>query len=94
MQHSKSKKDVEVLRWFSDPYTLAQTNGDTLNMYAVKFGRTNMQETELEKTFIFHYKLYQNSGKEVMGMQQANQSNTNFKAGFIDLWERICGRRY
>jgi inner membrane protein len=94
MQQSKSKNDVAVLRWFSDPYTMAQPNGDTLNMYAIKFGRTNMQETELEKTFIFHYKLYQNNGKEMMGMQQANQSNTNLKAGFIDLWERICGRRY
>ena len=53
-----------------------------------------MQATELEKTFIFHYKLYQNDGKEIMGMKQANKNNTNFKASFIDLWERICGRRY
>jgi hypothetical protein len=51
MQQCKSKKDVEILRWFSDPYTIAQSNGDTLNMYAVKFGRTNMQESELQKTF-------------------------------------------
>lgn len=94
MQQSKSKKDVEVVRWFSDPYTMAQTNGDTLNMYAIKFGRTNMQETELEKTFLFHYKLYQNNGVEVMGMQQANAKNTNFKEGINDIWERICGRRY
>jgi inner membrane protein len=94
MHQCKSKKDVEVLRWFSDPYTIAQANGDTLNIYAIKFGRTNMQATELEKTFIFHYKLYQNDGKEIMGMKQANKNNTNFKASFIDLWERICGRRY
>ena len=64
MQQCKSKKDVEILRWFSDPYTIAQTNGDTLNMYAVKFGRTNMQESELQKTFVFHYKLYQKNGVE------------------------------
>lgn len=94
MQQSKSKTDVEVLRWFSDPYTLAKANGDTLNMYAIKFGRTNMLETELEKTFMFHYKLYQKDGKEIMGMQQANPKNTNFKEGLKDIWERICGRRY
>jgi inner membrane protein len=94
MQQSKSKKDVEVLRWFSDPYILAQPNGDTLNMYAIKFGRTNMKETELEKTFIFHYKLYQKDDKEMIGMQQANAKNTKFKEGLIDIWERICGRRY
>lgn len=94
MQQSKSKNDVAVLRWFSDPYTLAQTDGDTLKMYAIKFGRTNMQETELDKTFMFHYKLYQKDGKEMMGMQQASSKNTNFKEGLSDIWERICGRRY
>jgi inner membrane protein len=94
MQQCKSKKDVEILRWFSDPYTIAQTNDDTLNMYAVKFGRTNMQESELKKTFVFHYKLYQKNGKEMMGMEQANEKNMNMKKNFVDLWERICGRRY
>lgn len=94
MQQCKSKKDVEILRWFSDPYTIAQTNGDTLNMYAIKFGRTNMQESELQKTFVFHYKLYQKNGVEMMGMEQANEKNMDFKKNFADLWERICGRRY
>jgi inner membrane protein len=94
MQQSKSKKDVDILRWFADPYTIAQANSDTLNMYAVKFGRTNMQESEMQKTFIFHYKLYQKNGKEIMGMEEANQKNMNVKETFSDLWERICGRRY
>ena len=94
MKQCKSKKDVEILRWFSDPYTIAQSNGDTLNMYAVKFGRTNMKENELQKTFVFHYKLYQKDGKEMMGMLEANQKNMDFKETFNDLWERICGRRY
>ena len=94
MQQCKSKKNVAILKWFGDPYTIAQTNGDTLNVYAVKFGRTNMQESEMQKTFVFHYKLYQKNGQEMMGMEQANEKNMNMKEGFIDLWERICGRRF
>ena len=94
MEECKSKKDVEILRWFADPYTIAQTDGDTLNMYAVKFGRTNMLENDMQKTFIFHYKLYQKDGKEMMGMEQPNEKNANLKEGFVDLWERICGRRH
>jgi inner membrane protein len=94
MQQCKSKKDVEILRWFSDPYTIAEANGDTLNMYGVKFGRTNMRESEMKKTFIFHYKLYQKNGMEMMGMEEANQKNMNVKETFTDLWERICGRKY
>ncbi|MDP3557202.1 MAG: metal-dependent hydrolase [Bacteroidota bacterium] len=94
MQQCKSKKDVEIVRWFGDPYTIAEANGDTLNLYAVKFGRTNMKESELKKTFVFYYKLYQKDGKEMMGMEDANKKNVNFKDSFVDLWERICGRRY
>lgn len=94
MNQSKSKNDVAIMRWFSDPYTIAQTDGDTLNVYAVKFGRTNMMESDMQKTFVFHYKLYQKDGKEMMGMEQANEKNMNFKENFNDLLERICGRRY
>ena len=93
-QQCKSKKDVAILKWFSDPYTIAQANGDTLNMYGVKFGRTNMNESEMQKTFVFHYKLYQKDGIEMMGMEQPNEKNANLREGFVDLWERICGKRY
>ncbi len=93
MRQCKSQKDVAILKWFGDPYTIAQTNGDTLNIYSVKFGRTNMQESELKKTFVFHYKLYQKNGIEMMGMEQPNEKNANLKEGFVDVWERICGRR-
>ncbi|MGZ4040415.1 MAG: metal-dependent hydrolase [Bacteroidia bacterium] len=94
MNESKSKNDVTTLRWFSDPYTIAQTNGDTLNVYAVKFGRTNMKENELKKTFVFHYKLFQKDGKEMMGMEQGRPKGNELKENFVDLWERICGRRF
>jgi inner membrane protein len=93
MAKSKSKNDMAILRWFSDPYTLAVENGDTLNVYAAKFGRTNMQESNLEKTFVFHYKLYQENGTEKMGMVQATKENTNLRESVKDLWERMCGRR-
>ncbi|MDP1803092.1 MAG: metal-dependent hydrolase [Bacteroidota bacterium] len=94
MEKCKSKKDIAILKWFSYPYTIAQTNGDTLNIYAVKFGRTNMLENDLKKTFVFHYKLYQKNGKEIMGMEEANEKNMDFKKNFADLCERILGRRY
>lgn len=94
MRLCKSKQDIAIIKWFGDPYTIAETNGDTLNMYAVKFGRTNMLESEMQKTFVFHYKLYQKDGKEMIGMEQGNEQNMKIKESFVDLWERICGRRY
>ena len=48
-----------------------------------------MKETELQKTFIFHYKLFQQNGVWQMGMEEPNQENANLKEGFMDLWSRI-----
>lgn len=84
--------DTKLLRWFSQGYSICEQHGDTLNVYCVKFGRTNMKETELEKTFIFHYKLYDDHGKWQMGMEEPNNRNANLKEGFIDLMQRIQGK--
>jgi inner membrane protein len=91
---SASKDDVARIRWFGDPYTIAKQNGDTLDVYAVKFGRTNMLETELQKSFIFHYTLFQHNNVWQMGMVEPSQDNANFKDGFVDLWARINGKRH
>lgn len=84
--------DVKTLKWFSKGYDISEQDGDTLNVYCVKFGRTNMKQSELEKTFIFHYKLYFDKGKWQMGMEEPNNENANIKEGFIDLVERIKGK--
>ena len=91
---SKSKEDVARIRWFGDPYTIARQNGDTLDVYAVKFGRTNMLETDLKKTFIFHYTLFEHNNLWQMGMVEPTQDNADFKEGFVDLWARITGTRH
>jgi inner membrane protein len=93
MDSSKSKKDIEILRWFSDPYTMAQANGDTLNVYAAKFGRINLAESDLEKSFVLHYMLFQKEGVWQMGIKEPTPENTNYNANFVDMWERICGRK-
>lgn len=84
--------NVKLLKWFGQGYTICQQDGDTLNVYCVKFGRTNMKETDVEKTFIFHYKLYQEAGQWRMGMEEPNDRNSNMKEGFIDLMNRIQGK--
>ncbi len=86
--------DTKLLKWFSHGYSICQQDGDTLNVYCVKFGRTNMTQQDLEKTFIFHYKLYFDKGKWQMGMEEPNNQNANMKEGFIDLINRIQGKAH
>jgi inner membrane protein len=93
MDSSKSVADIARLRWHGGPYTIAEANGDTLHVYTVKFGRTNMQETGLEKSFEFYYKVYQQNGVWQLGMKEPNVEKAGFAEALHDLWERICGRR-
>ncbi len=81
--------DIKLLKWYSKDYTISRANGDTLDVYCVKFGRTNMIETEMEKTFIMCYKLYQKDGVWQMGMTQPSTESANLKVGVKDLWGRI-----
>ena len=89
-----NKADIAALRWFSDPYTIAEQAGDTLHVYGVKFGRTDFSATELNKSFGFYYTLFDKNGKHTMGMAEPARKNLNFKESIADLWERICGRRF
>lgn len=86
--------DVKLLKWFSRGYSICQQDGDTLNVYCVKFGRTNMTQDDLEKTFIFHYKLYFDKGKWQMAMEEPTDKNANMKEGFKDLMTRIQGKAH
>ncbi len=81
----------EALQWFSNGYSIAENDGDTLNVYCTKFGRTNMTQSELEKSFIFHYKLFKQNGETKMNMEEPNEKNANMKEGIKDLWQRIIG---
>lgn len=92
MDQHPDTADVKLLRWFSQGYSICEQDGDTLNVYCVKFGRTNMKESGLEKTFVFHYKLYFENSQWQMGMEEPNDQNANMKEGFIDLVKRIQGK--
>lgn len=87
------KKRTNVLNWFAQGYDISEVNKDTLNVYCVKFGRTNMMKTELKPTFVFHYKLFNSMGQDTMTMDEPNDKNTPIKEGIFDLYERILGRR-
>ena len=87
------REKADVLKWFSDGYDISEQSGDTLNVFCVKFGRTNMKTDSLHSTFVFHYKLFKSAdGKNLMTMVEPGGENANYKEGFIDLYERIMGK--
>jgi len=87
------KKRTDVIKWFSLGYDISEKNQDTLNVYCVKFGRTNMQKDSLKSTFVFHYKLFNSNGESKMTMEEPTDKSINYKEGIIDLYERIMGKQ-
>jgi inner membrane protein len=86
-------KRADVLNWFGQGYDISEKNNDTLNVYCVKFGRTNMMETGLKSSFVFHYKLFNAVGRDTMTMEEPNDNSAPIKEGIKDIYERIMGRR-
>lgn len=85
----ENKADVDLLKWFSQGYYLGEKRGDTLDFYAVKFGRNNFTETRAAKSFIFHYSLYKKDGEWIFGTQEPNRKNFDMKKAFEELKEKV-----
>jgi inner membrane protein len=86
------KKRAEVLNWFAQGYDISVRMKDTLNVFCVKFGRTNMKEKDVKSTFVFHYKLFKVDGRDTMTMIDPSSQNMNYKEGLKDLYQRIKGK--
>lgn len=92
LQHSNSMHRNALL-WFSKGYSISQWSQDTLEVYCVKFGRTNMTRKDLKGTFGFYYRLHTIDGKPSMTMFEPKLSKKEFEAGVADLYLRILGER-
>ena len=87
------KQDTELLEWFGNDFTITRQKSDTLQVYCVKFGRGNLMESELEKTFVFHYLLYKDGNKWVMSTKEPKIGKDEFFLALSDLWDRILGKK-
>lgn len=92
MEKFPDTNTVKLLKWFGNDFTIARQNKDTLFVYCAKFGRGNLLEHELEKTFVFRYKLFKKSGQWIMETDEPALDSHTLKLAINDLWERILGR--
>ena len=86
-------KNRNALIWFSKGFDLSEQNGDTLNVYCVKFGRTNMTSKDMRGTFGFYYRLHNINGKPSMTFFEPPLSQKEFKEGILDMYSRILGEK-
>jgi inner membrane protein len=96
MQLAKSHPDtmdMKHLAWFDKGYSICKQDGDTLDYYAVKFGKNQLKDAALEKSFVFHYNIFFNKGEWQFTMTEPKQSKENTALMAKELWERIKGNK-
>jgi inner membrane protein len=84
-------RELEVMKWFSQgQYILQRPDSNTLNMYIVKWGRSDMDKTSPQGAFIFYYELKRDShGYYKMRAVRPDFANLDFKEALGKLWKRI-----
>ncbi len=56
------KREVGVLKWFSQNKYFVWQNADTIEFYNIKWGRADLRFTEPQKTFLFYFRFYKEDG--------------------------------
>lgn len=82
-------KGLNTLKWFSQgKYFCQQNHADTLNVYIVKWGRSDFSQTDPEKAFIFYYKISKQHPDQIIAVEP-KFSGDLMKRGLQQLWNRI-----
>lgn len=84
-----AQRELEVLKWFGQGVSFAVPNGDSLDFFTAKWGRTDFSQREPHSAFIFHWRIAPSpegwKAKQVMPKWSGN----DFKHAFGTLWNRI-----
>lgn len=83
-------KALNTLKWFSQgAYLLEANDSNTLNVYIVKWGRSNYSETDAKKTFVFYYELRKEDGNVTLHTIRPDFKKMKISDAFVQLWNRI-----
>lgn len=81
---------LSTLKWFSQgAYLLEKPNDSTLNVYIVKWGRTNYQATDAQNAFVFYQQLRKSGNQVVLHTIRPQMDGKMFKLALSQLWNRI-----
>lgn len=83
--------DARMLEWFSQGYVLCNQNKDTLEVYCLKFGRGDISSTDIHKTFIFYYQLFQENGTWKMSSHEPKGEEMNMSQALKQMYDRTTG---
>lgn len=82
-------KGLKTLKWFSQgKYFIEQNDSNTINVYIVKWGRSDFSQVDPKKAFIFYYQVDKRKPDEIKNIEPKFNGEM-FKKAFAQLWDRI-----
>lgn len=82
-------KGLTTLKWFSQgKYFYQLQNADTLNVYIVKWGRSDFSQTDPDKAFVFYYKISKQNPEQIIAYEPTFSGDL-MKRALKQLWDRI-----
>jgi inner membrane protein len=85
----ENTREVSTLHWFSQGYWFAETDGNHIDYYLVKWGRTDIDEDGSERAFVFHWELYPETDRLVARQVRPEWGERDFRRALSRLWRRI-----
>ncbi len=86
-------KELTTVKWFSQGlYFLELKDSATLNVYVVKWGRTDFSKTAPGEAFIFYYQVQKAHGKFHLKAVKPEFTWDMFKMAINQLWNRIWSK--
>jgi inner membrane protein len=90
MLSTHPSEDARMLQWFSQGFPVCVRSGDTLDVFIPKFGRGDLDQADLKKTFIFYYRIYpDSSGNWGFSQRQPGREEMRFGDAFRQLLRHV-----
>jgi inner membrane protein len=85
-------RELETLKWYSQGmYFLEKPDSATLNVYLVKYGRSDFEKTSPKEAFIFYYEVKKTGTGFKMTAIRPDFSQLSISEAFGKLWDRMWG---
>lgn len=84
-----AKREVEVLKWFSQGKYFLVEEGENLAFYNVKWGRMDFTKTKPEEAIVFHYNIVKDGETWKAEVHQGDMSGEKIKEALNSMYKRI-----
>ena len=84
-----AQREMEALKWFGQDAYFAVAEGDHVDFFTAKWGRTDFTKTTAHGAFVFHWRVEpSNNGWRALQVMPS-WDGEDFRAAMCSLWQRI-----